>query len=169
MSQNSSTPVICIPPGVASVGSGILFMPLLLAIQSVQRKGDVGAATGTEVFVRNLGLTVAVAVATVVLENYYDRAIKSFVKDGSVPGIGHRGGHQAAEAWDSGQKLLGAQRNAYEDAHASGLRWTWALMACVLVAGLVASLSLRDVRLDSKDPVNVEMVLEFSRVVVVPN
>jgi hypothetical protein len=115
------------------------------------------------IFVRNLGLTIAVAVATVTFENCYDRAARSLVKGGSVPGIVHTDGRQASGAWHIVQKLPGAQRNAYEGAYASGLRWTLAFMAGVLVAGLVASHFLRDGRLDSKAPVDSEKVLSLLR------
>jgi hypothetical protein len=169
MSRNSSAFVVYFPPALASVGSGMLFMPLLLAIQSVQTDDDVGVATSTEVFVRNLGLTVAVAVATVIFENRFDRAVESLVKGDIVPGLVQISGRQAAGAWDVVRKLPEVQRHAYQSVYSSGLRWTWSFMVGAIVAGLVASLFVGDVRLDNRDSRDTERVCEVSEADVVPS
>lgn len=69
---------------VGGIGSGILFAPPLIAVQSQVKQEDVATATSTLSFIRNIALTVSVVIGGTIFMNSMD-ARSSFLQDAGLP------------------------------------------------------------------------------------
>ncbi|KAF2017830.1 MFS general substrate transporter [Aaosphaeria arxii CBS 175.79] len=69
---------------IGGLGSGILFAPPLIAIQSQVAQDDVATATSTLSFVRNMAVTLSVVIGGTIFQNSMDGRA-SFLRDAGLP------------------------------------------------------------------------------------
>ena len=148
MTAHAPAVLVYLPSIIASIGSGILFIAPLFAIQSVQTDDMMGIATSTEVFIRNLSLTMGVAIASVIFQNQFDRQVHLHVLSGQIPTSSVIPGRAAVAAWEIIRFLPESLRNAYHEVYANALRWIWLSLTPVVGMGLVASLFAKNESLD---------------------
>lgn len=128
---------------VTGIGSGLLFSPPLIAMQSNVSQADTAAATATFGFVRNLATASSIVLGGVVFQNSMTLRKPSLRAAGLSPSLTERlaGADAAANVLviSTIPDLHPAQRTAIRDAFAWSLRIMWILYTGVAGLGLVAS------------------------------
>jgi hypothetical protein len=136
---------------VAGIGSGLLFSPPLIAVQSHVSQAQTAAATATVGFVRNLATASSIVIGGVLFQNSMTLR-KPFLREaGLSPALTEQfAGPDAAanvlllqtssSSLSSSPQLDPLQKQAVKDAFAWSLRNMWIVYTCVAAVGLVASL-----------------------------
>lgn len=126
---------------VAAWGAGMLFQPPLIALQALVEPEDTATATATLGFVRNLSMSLAIVIGSVVFSTGMDLRASSLAVVGLPANLTETFSGQAAAAnvmivetiKDEGQRM------AVKDAFAGSLRNLWILCTCTSAVAVVAS------------------------------
>ncbi|KAL1987062.1 hypothetical protein VTN96DRAFT_4936 [Rasamsonia emersonii] len=143
---------------VAGIGSGLLFSPPLIAMQSNVSQADTAAATATFGFVRNLATASSIVLGGVIFQNSMTLRKTSLRAAGLSPALTEQlaGADAAANVLllrNSTTTVLGLQqqqRQAIKDAFAWSLRNMWILYMSVAAVGMVASAFVSKQRLSKE-------------------
>ncbi|CAI6341879.1 unnamed protein product [Periconia digitata] len=126
---------------IGGVGSGLLFEPPLIALQSQVEQEDVATATSTLSFIRNMALTISVVVGGAIFQNSMDQQAPA-LRDAGLP--------QHLRELLRGEKAMAnvmlpatleneVWERAAKVAFASAIRNMWILYASVAALGVVAA------------------------------
>lgn len=126
---------------VAGLGSGMLFEPPLIAIQTHVSQDDTATATATFGFTLNLATSISVVVGGVIFQNGMHKRGATLRAAGLPMDIVHKfaGGDAAANVMVIGTISDNAYKLAVKEAFAWSLRDMWILYTCVAFLGFVAS------------------------------
>lgn len=134
---NRSWPRLILYQGIAGLGIGPLFQAPLIALQSKINPRDIGTATATFGFVRNLGTSISVVVGQVVFQNKvnsHSAAIQQIVGPQLAPLL------SGANAGANAQTIRGlptAERIGIQGILTDSLKYVWVMYVCFSAAGLV--------------------------------
>lgn len=105
---------------IAGVGSGLLFVPPMIALQSLLKPEHVAAGSSAFTFLRNLLTSLSVVVGGAILERRVGKGGLTNVSESPVAA-----GHKAAAKEDGGPQLTSPK------AFMTGLREMWIFYCCV--------------------------------------
>ena len=144
---------------ILGAGIGPNFQALTIAFQSSVKSSDVGTATSTFSFVRNLATSIGLVLGEVVFQNVMSGQYNqlSAPLGPELAGILANGG--AASSVFTVNKLPAAQKTAARDAYYIAIRDLWILQTAFSAIGLVTVCFIRS-RVLSKDHTVVETGLE---------
>ncbi|KAK4990692.1 hypothetical protein LTR50_002392 [Elasticomyces elasticus] len=136
-----SLPKVIIYQLVVGVGTGLLYQPPLIALQTlVKSQEDVAAATATFSFVRNLAAAISVMAGQVVFQNGME-AHASLLSESLPASIADLFlGRDAAANVVVIRGLSVTQKLLVKRAFAASMRNIWIMYTCVAAVGLLASL-----------------------------
>ena len=123
------------------IGSGFLFQPPMIAIQSMVGQSETATATATFGFIRNVANAMSIVLGGVVFQNGMDSRIPSLRAAGlnSTLISAFSNGKAAANVELIGLIEDAEQRQAVQDAFAWSMRNMWILFTVIAGLGLVAS------------------------------
>ena len=126
---------------IEGVGSGLLFEPPLIAIQQGVHQDDVGTATSTQAFIRNLGLSLGVIVGGIVFQQSMDLR-RSTLQQAGLPTaiLDDLSGKNAGANVNIGGTLPPAQQLAVKQAFAWSMSNMFIMFTCVSALSIIASL-----------------------------
>jgi Major Facilitator Superfamily len=127
---------------IAGVGSGLQFMPPMVALQALCAQDDVGTATSTLTFTRSLGLAISVVLGGVVFQNSMDSQASNLRAAGIPANITEllSGRNAAANAMITRNLTDPIQSRAVKDVFSVSLRNLWIMYTCFSFCGIIASL-----------------------------
>ncbi|TAQ88678.1 hypothetical protein B7494_g3013 [Chlorociboria aeruginascens] len=127
---------------VVGAGSGLQFMPPMVAIQALCAKDDVGTATSTLTFTRSVGLAISIVLGGVVIQNSMDSQTSNLRAAGIPANITEllSGKNAAANAMITHTLTNSVQKRAVKDAFSASLRNLWIVYTCLSFCGIIASL-----------------------------
>ncbi|RFU34135.1 hypothetical protein B7463_g2228, partial [Scytalidium lignicola] len=127
---------------VAGAGSGLQFMPPMVAMQAQCAQKDVGTATSTLVFTRSMGLAISVVLGGVVFQNSMDNQASNLRAAGIPVNITEllSGKNAAANVMITRALTDPIQSRAVKDAFSISLRNLWIMYMCFSFCGIIASL-----------------------------
>lgn len=125
---------------VFGCGSGMLFEPPLIAIQSRAQQADVATATSTFSFCRSISLSISVIIGGVVFQNSMDAQTKHLTQAGLSADIVESvsGKEAAANVALAGRLTDPYQRYIVEDAFATSLRNMWIMYTVLAFLALLS-------------------------------
>lgn len=126
---------------VGGLGSGLMFLPPLIAIQAHVSQEDTATATATLGFVRILGSSISVVTGGVLFQNGMQVRAPSLRAAGLSADIVKQfsGSDAAANVIRIGMLDDYSQKLAVKEAFAWSLRNSWILYTCMAFIGLVAT------------------------------
>ena len=126
---------------VAGIGSGLLFEPPLIALQTLVSQDDTATATATFGFIRNLGLVLSIVIGGVVFQNGMSLRAPQLRASGLSSNITDQfsGGAAAANVMVISTLQDPAQKLVVKEAFAWSLRNMWILYTSGAVCGIVAT------------------------------
>lgn len=124
------------------IGCGPLFQSPLIAIHSTIDHKDVGTATTTFAFVRNLGTSLAICIGLVVFQNVMHSQSEELA--GVLPpGVANAiSGNSAAASVGYIRKLPTEERIFVMDAYAEGLSTMWYFFMAIAIICVLASFGI---------------------------
>ena len=126
---------------IEGIGSGLLFEPPLLAIQQGVDQDDVGTATSTQSFVRNMALSLGVIVGGIVFQQGMDLRRPELQAAGLPSSVLEQlSGKNAGANVMVGQSLPHAQELAVKEAFAWSIRNMFIMFTAFSVLAIIASL-----------------------------
>ncbi|KAF2731535.1 MFS transporter-like protein [Polyplosphaeria fusca] len=130
---------------IAGMGSGLLFEPPLIAVQSQVKQKDVATATSTLSFIRNMALTISVVIGGSIFQNSMDQR-QTFLRQAGLPqDLLHDLSGESAMA----NVMIGAtvQNRAWEFAIKKSFAWAmrnmWITYTVFAALGLLAGLFVK--------------------------
>lgn len=126
---------------IGGIGSGVLFEPPLIAVQSQVKQDDVATATSTLSFIRNMALTISVVIGGSIFQNSMDGR-QSFLRSAGLPEqlLHELSGESAMANVMLPSKLEDkAWELAAKEAFAWAMRNMWITYTAFAFLGLVAS------------------------------
>jgi hypothetical protein len=121
-----------------SIGTGMLFPAMGLAIQAAGRAQDAGHAAGFYSFVRVIGQSIGVALGNVIFQNQIKQKLMSY------PLLAPMAGQYSKEATTLVSVIKGMseglEKTQLIQGYADGLKTIWIVMCVLSGVGLVASL-----------------------------
>lgn len=123
--------------GISGLGIGPLFQAPLIALQSKINPRDIGTATATFGFTRNLGTSISVVVGQVVLQNEVAKRQGRLVAALGPQLAGVIGGGNAGANAQTIRGLPTAQRNVVHDVLTESLQYVWIVYTCFSALGLM--------------------------------
>jgi len=126
---------------VAGIGSGLLFEPPLIALQTLVSQEDTATATATFGFIRNIGLVLSIVIGGVVFQNGMSLRAPQLRASGLPRNITDQfsGGAAAANVMVISTLQNPAQKLVVKEAFAWSLRNMWILFTSAAVCGIVAT------------------------------
>jgi hypothetical protein len=126
---------------VAGIGSGVLFEPPLIALQTLVSQDDTATATATFGFIRNVGLSLSIIIGGVVFQNGMSLRAPQLRASGLPRNITDQlsGSAAAANVMVISTLRNPAQKLVVKNAFAWSLRNLWILFTSVAVCGIVAT------------------------------
>ena len=135
---------------VAGIGIGPNFQAPLIALQTNVKPNDIGAATSSFAFLRQMGTTVSVVVGGVIFNNQMAKQ-QSFLRSELSPELADRlSGSNAAGSVQLVSQLEGSDGEIARQAYWNSIRIMYIVYTSVAFVGLLVSLFIREVNL-SKD------------------
>ncbi|KAH8807333.1 DNA repair protein RAD50 [Xylogone sp. PMI_703] len=127
---------------LGGAGSGLQFMPPMVAMQALCAQKDVGTATSTLVFIRSVGLAISVVLGGVVFQNSMDNQASNLRAAGIPADITEllSGKNAAANVMITHTVTDPIQSRAIKNAFSISLRNLWIMCMCFSFCGMVASL-----------------------------
>lgn len=127
---------------VAGAGSGLQFMPPMIAMQALCAQQDVGTATSTLVFTRSMGLAISVVLGGIVFQNSMDNQAANLRAAGIPANLTalFSGENAAANVMIIPSLTNPTQSRAVQDAFSASLRNLWITCMCFSFCGIIASL-----------------------------
>lgn len=143
LNAETSVAEIVISQLIVGSGSGLLFAPPLIAVQSQVKQDDVATATSTLAFIRDIATTIAIVTGAVIFQNSMDSRSGQLRAAGLPDGVVEKLSGKNAEA----NVMLAAtltgtpnQELAVKHAFAWSIRNMWifyaVLAGCALIAGI---------------------------------
>ena len=126
---------------VAGIGSGVLFEPPLIALQTMVSQDDTATATATFGFIRTVGLSLSIVIGGVVFQNGMSLRAPQLRASGLPTNITEQlsGSAAAANVMVISTLQNPAQKLVVKEAFAWSLRNMWILFMSVAVCGIVAT------------------------------
>jgi hypothetical protein len=126
---------------VAGIGSGVLFEPPLIALQTLVSQDDTATATATFGFIRNVGLSMSIVIGGVVFQNGMSLRAPQLRASGLPSDITDQfsGSAAAANVMLISTLQNPAQKLVVKEAFAWSLRNMWILFTSVAVCGILAT------------------------------
>jgi MFS family permease len=126
---------------VAGIGSGVLFEPPLIALQTLVSQDDTATATATFGFVRNVGLSLSIVIGGVVFQNGMSLRAPDLRASGLPSNITDQlsGSAAAANVMVISTLQNPAQKLVVKEAFAWSMRNMWILFSSVAVCGILAT------------------------------
>jgi hypothetical protein len=126
---------------VTGIGSGVLFEPPLIALQTLVSQDDTATATATFGFIRNVGLSLSIVIGGVVFQNGMSLRAPQLRASGLPSNITDQfsGGAAAANVMVISTLQNPAQKLVVKEAFAWSLRNMWILFTSVATCGIVAT------------------------------
>ena len=126
---------------VAGIGSGALFEPPLIALQTLVSQDDTATATATFGFIRNVGLSLSIVIGGVVFQNGMSLRAPQLRASGLPSNITDQfsGAAAAANVMVISTLQDPAQKLVVKEAFAWSLRNLWILFTSVAVCGIIAT------------------------------
>jgi hypothetical protein len=162
---NTSLASVVVIELVSAVGCGILFQPPLIALQVMVPQNEVGTATGTFGFVRNLATCIGVVIPGVIFKNGMDRRASTLKAAGLSSDIINQFSGRNAEANVFLVSSLPdpAHQFAVKEAYSKSMGDMWIFYTCaagmaLLASGFVQKMTLSDQHVETvtglieKDP-----------------
>ncbi|MFD9907945.1 MDR family MFS transporter [Streptomyces sp. NPDC059063] len=128
------------------VGAGLSQQVVVVAVQNAAPPRDMGAATATVTFSRMLGTSFGVSIFATVLNNRLGHELPKYLSAGDTRRL-PKGGSIAPEWLKRQPESL---RDGLAQAYAHALSPVFLIAGVILVAGLVASLFLKDIVLEQR-------------------
>ncbi|MFJ2578113.1 MDR family MFS transporter [Kitasatospora aureofaciens] len=128
------------------VGAGLSQQVVVVAVQNAAPPADMGAATSTVTFSRMLGTSFGVSIFATVLTDRLTREIPKYVPGEAARGLVSSGGTSPQAL----RQLPDDVRHGLAQAYAHALSPVFLIAGFVLVAGLVASVFLKDITLEQR-------------------
>lgn len=127
---------------VNGAGSGMQFMPPIVALQALSAQDDVGTTTATLNFARSIGLAISIVLGGVVFQNSMDNQSSKLRAAGVGTNITEllSGKNAAANAMITRTLSNPVQNKAVVDAFSDSLRNLWIMYTCFSFGGILASL-----------------------------
>lgn len=127
---------------IAGAGSGLQYMPPMVAVQALCAQKDVGTATSTLAFTRSLGLAISVVLGGVVFQNSMDNQASHLRAAGIPANITElfSGKNAAANSMINRTLTDPIQSKAVKRAFSISLRNLWIMYTCFSFCGIIASL-----------------------------
>ena len=148
LDAHSSIAKIIIYQIIAGLGTGPNFQAPLIALQSSINPRDIGSATATYGFTRNLATAMSVVIGGVIFQNVLADKAKSQPALGSVIGASGGGGPGAAIGLVQG--LPQAQRGVAQEAFADSLSDVWIFYTVFSFLGILNCFFIKKNELDKK-------------------
>lgn len=142
LDENSSLAKIIGLTVIFGIGSGMLFEPPLIAIQSRSKQENVATATSTFTFCRSIAISISIIVGGVVFQNSMDKQASHLAELGFPADIVRQlSGKEAAANVALASTLTDpVQRKAVEAAFAAAMRNMWYLYVAVAALGGVCGI-----------------------------
>ena len=140
LDAESSIAKIVVYQMIAGLGVGPLFQAPLIALQSSINPRDIGTATATFGFTRNLATAISVVIGSVVYQNVLASKAESDANLRSLVGASGGGGPGAAVGAVQALPQGSPQRDVVEGAFADSLSDIWILYTVVAFLGLLNTL-----------------------------
>ncbi|KAF2099671.1 MFS general substrate transporter [Rhizodiscina lignyota] len=125
---------------VAGLGVGPNFQSPLIALQSLVQPRDIGSATATFQFTRNLGVAISIVIGGVVFQNQMLKKADFLAKELGPEVARQLGGNNAGANTAVVNRLPPAQKNIAQETFASSLRPDWIMYCAFAGFGLLVSL-----------------------------
>lgn len=137
---------------VAGLGSGLLFEPPLIALQSLVSQDDTATATSTFTFIRSLALALSVVIGGVIFQNGMTLRAPLLRASGLPSNITDQlsGSAAAANVMVISTLKNPAQKIVVKEAFAWSLRNMWILFTSVSACGIVATAFIKKQVLSSE-------------------
>lgn len=137
--RNSSWAKIILYQIVAGIGVGPNFQAPLIALQSNIDPRDIGAATATFQFIRNLATSISVVVGGVVFQNEMSKQSGELVAALGPQIAQSLAGFSAGASTQVVDRLPPGPREVARKAFAQSLHYLWIMYVCFSAAGLLCS------------------------------
>lgn len=131
---------------VEGIGSGLLFEPPLIALQShISNQNDIAAATSTLSFCRSMALAISIIVGGVVFQNSMDNQASNLRASGLPSNITSllSGTNAGANAMIAQKISDPAQKLAVKKAFAYSMRNMWIMYCCFGACSILASIFVK--------------------------
>ncbi|KAF8846808.1 putative MFS transporter [Acephala macrosclerotiorum] len=127
---------------IAGAGSGLQYMPPMVALQALCAQEDVGTATSSLTFARSMGLAISVVLGGVVFQNSMDNQASNLRAAGIPANITEllSGKNAAANAMITHALTDPIQSRVVKGAFSVSLRNLWIMYTCFSFCGIIASL-----------------------------
>jgi len=133
------------------VGSGLLFEPPLIAIQQGVDQDDVGTATSTQSFIRNLALSLGVIVGGIVFQQSMNLRRSTLIAEGLPASIVEDlSGKNAGANVMLGKTLPPAQALAVKEAFAWSIRNMFIMFTALSGVSILVSLFVQKSKLSKE-------------------
>jgi Na+/melibiose symporter-like transporter len=140
---NSTTPIgeIAAFELIAGAGSGLQYMPPMVALQAWCVQEDVGTTTASLSFARSMGLAISVILGGVVFQNSMDKQANHLRAAGIPANVTEllSGKNAAANSMITHTLANPIQSRIVKDAFSASLRNLWIMYTCFSFCGIVAS------------------------------
>ena len=138
---------------IAGIGVGPNFQSPLIALQSMVAPRDIGTATATFGFVRNLSTSVSVVIGSVVFQNQMQKKYPSLVASLGVSVANELSGGSAGSSVDLVKQLPPATRAIAREAFAESLKTMWIMYTAFAALGVFISLFVGNQKLSKEHQV----------------
>ena len=140
--RDSSWAKIILYQIVAGIGVGPNFQAPLIALQSNIDPRDIGAATATFQFIRNLATSISVVVGGVVFQNEMSKQSAELVAALGPQTAQSLAGFSAGATTQVVDRLPPEPREVARKAFAQSLHYLWIMYLCFSIAGLLCSVMI---------------------------
>jgi len=137
---------------IAGTGCGLLFQPVIIAVQAFTKQEDIATATATLGFVRNMATSLGIVVGGIVFQNSMAGRASSLRAAKLSPDVLAKlsGADAAANVGIVSTIRDPAQRLAVKEAFAWSIRNMWIFYACVGAVAAVASIYVKRAHLSEE-------------------
>jgi hypothetical protein len=136
---------------IEGIGAGLLFEPPLLAMQQGVHQDDVGTATSTQSFIRNLAISLGVIVGGIVFQQSMDLRQPELRQVGlSASILDSLSGKNAGANVGLSRSLPEAQALVVRQAFAWSIRNMFIMFTCIGALGIITSLFIVEVKLSKE-------------------
>ena len=137
---------------IMGLGSGLIFEPPVIAVQSMTAQEDTAAVTAAQGFIRNLATSASIVIGGVIFQNSMSKQ-ESMLRAAGLPNnlVGELSGDSAAAS----VMIVGTikdpiHRSAVKRAYAWSLHNMWIFYTAISACGLIASFFIRQLKLSKK-------------------
>lgn len=147
---NSSMTKIILYQIIAGIGVGPNFQAPLIALQSNINPRDIGSATATFQFIRNIATSTSVVIGGVVFQNEMQKQAGKLIAELGQSTAQELSGFSAGASTQLIDKLPPGPRTIARDAFAQAMHYLWIMYVCFAAAGLLCCAMIRRKKLEKK-------------------